>query len=85
MTVAPADPLAGNPVEVQYARDSLCVAYEFEPKKVYGDAASLLKAAEGKTEDEILALPELEALKASDTQVSIDYSFFCLSLFFYSE
>ena len=52
------------------ARDALCVAYGFEPKTVYKDAEALKAAAEGKSEEEVLALKDLTDLAASDTQYS---------------
>jgi len=51
-------------------RDSLCESYEFEPSKVYADAADLLKLAEGKSEEEVLALEDMKELASKDVQYS---------------
>merc|ERR1719453_471262 len=49
----------------QIARDSMIVAYEFEPKKVYADGEALLEATKGLSEEEVLALSDLTELAAS--------------------
>jgi len=51
-------------------RDSLLVAYEFKPSEVYADAAALLELAKGKSEEELLALPDMTTLAASSQTYS---------------
>ena len=51
----------------QLVRESLCVAFEFEPSTVYADAADLLELAKGKSEEEVLALDDLKELAGSSS------------------
>lgn len=59
-----------QPESAKKARESLVIAYGFEPTTVFGDSTALLAAAEGKSEEEILELADLKELAAADTQYS---------------
>merc|ERR1740138_801927 len=59
-----------NEATAKCARDAMIKAFNFEPSTVYADAAELTKLAEGKTEEEVLALDDLKELAASTPQYS---------------
>ena len=64
----------------QLVRESLCVAFEFEPEKVAKDAKGLAELAKGKTEEELLALDDLKALSSTSPQYSYTLGAGLLSL-----